>query len=137
MPKKYRRDQHGNEIKGGNPRNKDRYKFEYAGFIRSDMAKADRAAADKFLPSDDDMDSWLTKRTEAGFAVKIGIKSDGDGIVASLTCTDSEHDWHGYILSAFHDNWHDALRILMYKDTVMLAVGWELGMPGGDTVGWG
>lgn len=130
MAKRARRDSDGNEIRSERRNSEGRYKFEYEGFVRSDMEKADRQACDVFAPTTEDMDSWLVKRTEGGFHLKIGIKSDGSGISASLMCADTQHDWCGWILSAFADNWHDALRILMYKDTVMFQAGWELGMSG-------
>lgn len=137
MAKLARRDSDGNEIRSKYASNADKYKFQFEGFIRSDMEKADREACKNFQPTADDLDNWLVRRTEAGFTVKVGLKSGGDGMVASLMCANSEHDYSGWILSAFSDTWNDALRILMYKDTVMFAAGWELGMGGQKRASWG
>lgn len=105
-------------------------KGKRTGFVTSikfvDMElTADGKAAFKQWPfTHDSLISYVETRGNEGYKLGVSYKPDRGAWIASLTCVDKASPNFEYCLSAYGGDWLQAIAVLAYKDTVLLAGDW-------------
>lgn len=93
-------------------------------FVDIELSTEGRTQFKQWEWTDDDLISYVETRGNDGYKLGVSYKSERGAWVASLTCIAKEDPNFEFCLSAYGGNWLQAIRVLAYKDLVLLAGNW-------------
>ena len=109
--------------------------FSLKGYVRCELAKADKEAFAQWELSQEVTDSLgvLLSLVDSGYILKIGESQEG--YQASLSAVSCTGDWNGYVLTAHASSPVRATALLVYKHSIMLTSDWSVAIaPAGEEV---
>lgn len=93
-------------------------------FVDLELSREDKDDFKKWVVTDDELISYVETRGCEGYKIGMSYKQEKGSWVASLTCVDKDSDNFECCLSAFGASWLQALRVVCFKDTVLLEGDW-------------
>ena len=108
----------------GMPRKEDR-RVEWVGYVNKRMTDQSREQLEAWDFTFEDCFDLLVRRVEQGYKFTLAYMKDNDTFTASLTCNDPKSADAGMTLNGFAPSSDLAIRVLMFKDSILLSEGWS------------
>lgn len=100
-------------------------KAEFRGFFNYSLNDEQKADCKTWIRKEEEVAIGIQDSIASGYKVSVGLDSKGVGYQASMQCNNVKDANAGLCLSAYANNWYDALAVLMFKHIVILEKTWE------------
>lgn len=98
---------------------------DFKGFINVTLTSAEKELFAAWEVHDNDLFELVASRIQSGYKLSCGYNAQNDTFTASLTCARDKDPNKGYILPAFAKDWYHAVRVMAFKDLVLLDGNWQ------------
>lgn len=95
-------------------------------FVKCELTKDEREACKKWTVGDDELIAYVEKRGSEGYKFGFRLDTERGNWIASVTCAQRAEKNYGWCLSAYGGSWWQALRVVAYKDVMMLDGDWAI-----------
>jgi len=110
---------------GRDPKSKkEKYQFQFRGFVDVKLSDVQRDAFSSWDVHDEELYEIVATVVQGGFKLSTTYNSGNDTFTATLTGQNGTGDADGYSMSSFAPDWYNALRLLVFKHTVILEGDW-------------
>jgi hypothetical protein len=97
----------------------------WRGFVECKLTEVEKETYGQWDVHDDDLFVLLSDAVASGHKLSITFNKQNDQFVASFTGNEGTGKHEGYTLSAYASDWYNALRVLLFKHSVLLDARWE------------
>lgn len=98
---------------------------DFKGFINISLTSDEKELFSQWDLHDMDLLEVVASRIQGGYKLSCGYNHQNDTFTASWTCAKEKDPNKGYILPAFAKTWYHAVRVLVFKDAMLLGGDWQ------------
>lgn len=109
----------------------------FKGFVNYKPTEEDYERFQAWDIHDGDLFLLLSEIVSSGYKQGTSYNADNQTFNATLICGDKDSPNYNYGMSAFAPSWYDALRLLIYKHTVIFAYEWDVQASNKNASKWG
>lgn len=96
----------------------------WEGFAKVEMSDEDKEKFGEWELEDEDVFILMADLLNTGYKLTLSFSEQNNSYNAALTCKDKSSTNSGYTMSAYATAWYQALRVLLYKHTVICGGDW-------------